>query len=270
MNALHFAMKHTLRPLLLAILFTCASHGFAEDDDAFFAPSPYVQAIAAFEKNDVAAAEKLVTPLVADPASATADALALLGRIRLSQKRSAEAVTNLERAVALKPDNATFLTFLGLALLDQANASEGTARTELAGQSLARLTRAAELAPTNAEVHIALMRYHLTAPAGKVSEEAWRHADEANRLDPLSTGYDIAEMAERAGDLRLAEKYYRVDAANFPVSPWLPFCVARVQLARNASEEARATLAEVLQRFPGFGPAQQMMAGLPPATAAAK
>jgi len=80
----------------------------------------------------------------------------------------------------------------------------------------------------------------------------------------------MAEMAERAGELRLAEKYYRVDAANFPVSPWLPFCVARVQLARGAAEEARATLTEVLQRFPGFGPAKQMLDGLPPPLAATK
>ncbi|HPK49008.1 MAG TPA: hypothetical protein PKY24_04960, partial [Opitutaceae bacterium] len=127
-----------------------------------------------------------------------------------------------------------------------------------------------ELAPTNAEIQMALMRYHLTTPTGKNSEAAWRHADEANRLDPLSTGYDMAEMAERAGELRLAEKYYRVDAANFPVSPWLPFCVARVQLARSATEEARATLTEVLQRFPGFGPAKQMLDGLPPPLAATK
>ncbi len=270
MNAPHFAMKHTLRPLLLAALLASTCHAFAEDDDAFFAPSPYVQAISAFEKNDIATAEKLVTPLVADPACTDADALALLGRIRLSQKRSDEAVVNLSRAVALKPDHASFLTFLGLALLDQANASEGTARSELAAQSLARLTRAAELAPTNAEIQMALMRYHLTTPSGKNAEAAWRHADEANRLDPLSTGYDMAEMAERAGELRLAEKYYRVDAANFPVSPWLPFCVARVQLARGAAEEARATLTEVLQRFPGFGPAKQMLDGLPPPLAAAK
>jgi predicted Zn-dependent protease len=264
MNAPHFAMKHTL---LLAALLASFCHAFAEDDDAFFAPSPYVQAISAFEKNDVAAAEKLIAPLVADPACTDADALALLGRVRLSQKRSPEAVASLARAVALKPDHASFLTFLGLALLDQANASEGPARTELATQSLARLTRAVELAPTNAEIQMALMRYHLTTPTGKNSEAAWRHADEANRLDPLSTGYD---MAERAGELRLAEKYYRVDAANFPVSPWLPFCVARVQLARSATEEARATLTEVLQRFPGFGPAKQMLDGLPPPLAATK
>ncbi|HOG94452.1 MAG TPA: hypothetical protein PLE80_12845, partial [Opitutaceae bacterium] len=88
-------MKHTLRPLLLAALLASTCYAFAEDDDAFFAPSPYVQAISAFEKNDIATAEKLVTPLVADPASATADALALLGRIRLSQKRSDEAVASL-------------------------------------------------------------------------------------------------------------------------------------------------------------------------------
>ena len=267
MNALHFAMKHTLRPLLLAALLAGSCHAFAEEDDAFFAPSPYVQAISAFEKNDIATAEKLIAPLVADPACTDADALALLGRIRLSQKRSAEAVANLERAVALKPDHASFLTFLGLALLDQANASEGPARTEHAAQSLARLTRAGQLAPTNAEIQMALMRYHLTTPTGKNAEAAWRHADEANRLDPLSTGYDMAEIAERAGEFRLAEKYYRVDAANFPVSPWLPFCVARVQLARGAAEEARATLADVLQRFPGFGPAKQMLDALPPATA---
>ena len=134
MNAPHFAMKHTLRPLLLAALLAGTCHAFAEDDDAFFAPSPYVQAISAFEKNDVAAAEKLVAPLVADPACTDADALALLGRVRLSQKRSPEAVASLARAVALKPDHASFLTFLGLALLDQANASEGPARTELATQ----------------------------------------------------------------------------------------------------------------------------------------
>ena len=150
-----------------------------------------------------------------------------------------------------------------------ANPEQGQT-ADRAAQPLARLTRAAELTPTHAEIQMALMRYHLTTPTGKNSEAAWRHADEANRLDPLSTGYDMAEMAERAGELRLAEKYYRVDAANFPVSPWLPFCVARVQLARSATEEARATLTEVLQRFPGFGPAKQMLDGLPPPLAATK
>ncbi len=256
-------MKDTLRPILLAAtLLAGAGHGFAQNDP-FFAPNPYVQAVAAFERGDMATAENLVEPL-AQVAKPSADTCALLGRIRQSQKRWSEATRWLEQAVAAKPGNAPLLTFLGLALLDQANAGEGPQQADLARGALARLMQAQALAPDYLDAHMALVRYHLTAPSGRDAAQAWSQAAVAAQLDPGSAPYDIAELAERAGDLPLAEKYYRASVTAFPEEPWLHWSVARVQVARGAIDEARAGLQKLLQAFPGFGPAQEALAKLPP------
>jgi predicted Zn-dependent protease len=252
------------RACRLSLLIALAWAGVrctAEDDD-FLTPSPFVQATAAFEQGDVARAEVLARPL-AEGDAATAEACALLGQVRQRQKRPAEAVTQFERAVAKRPASAQLRSLLGLALLDQAEDAMGEVRTTFLQRAKAALTQAASMDGGCCDAQMGLMRYHLMDPAEGPAGAADRHAEAAGTLDPLSASYEIGELAEKHGRFDLAERYYGVIADLIPANPWLRFKHSQMLVRLGRVLEARKEIDGVLQAFPGFGPAQQLLAELP-------
>ena len=252
------------RACRLSLLIALAWAGVrctAEDDD-FLTPSPFVQATAAFEQGDVARAEMLAQPL-AEGDAATADACALLGQVRQRQKRPAEAVTQFERAVAKRPASAQLRSQLGLALLDQAEGTTGDARTPLLQRAKTELTQAASMDGGCCDAQMGLLRYHLLVPTAGPAGAAERYAEAAGTLDPLSASYEIGELAEKHGRFDLAERYYGVIADLLPANPWLRFKHAQMLVRLGRTPEARNEIDGVLQKYPGFGPAQQLLAGLP-------
>lgn len=233
----------------------------AEDDD-LFTPSPFVQATAAFEQGDIARAETLAQPL-ADGEGATAEACALLGQVRLRQQRAAEAVPQFERAVAKRPASARLRSLLGLALLEQADGASSEGRAPLMQRARAELERAEAADGGCVDAQMGLLRYHLMDPAAGPAGAAERHAEAAATLDPLSATYEIGELAEKHGRFDLAERYYGVIADLISADPWLRFKHAQMLARQGRVPEARKELAGVLQTYPGFGPAEQLLAGLP-------
>ena len=230
-------------------------------DDDFFAPSPFVQATAAFESGDLARAEALVVPL-AEEAAASADACSLLGQLRLAQKRPAEAVAQFERAVAKNPASAAIRSRLGEALLAQAGGTESAARTALLGRARAELERAAEADSECVDAQMGLLRFHLMAPETGPAGAAERHATAAATLDPLTATYDIAALAESCGRFDLAEPYYRESARLFP-NPWLSWKHGCMLAALGRAAEAREVFAAILAEAPGFEHARRSLEALP-------
>lgn len=231
------------------------------EEDAFFAPAPLVQAVAAFEQGDVGRSETLVLPL-AEGDAASAAACSLLGQIRLQQKRPAEAVAQFERAVAKDPGSSPQRSRLGEALLAQAACEDGALRTALLQRARGELELAAATDSGCLDAQMGLLRLHLMDPAPGPAGAAERHAAAAAQLDPLTATYEVAALAESFQRHDLAEPYYRESARQFP-NPWLSWkhgCML-VRLGRPA--EARAVFEAVLREAPGFELAQQALAALP-------
>jgi len=232
------------------------------EGDSFLEPTPYMRAVAAFERGDLPTAEALVTPVTVGPA-ATADDCALLGQIRQKQNRGVEAVALFERAVAVQPQRATLRTWLGAALLDQALAADGAQRVALLRRARATLERAFELDAGHVDAVLGLLRYHLLSPLDGDPASVTRYADTAAKLDPLSAPYDIAALAEELGRFELAEKYYGIGAAAEPANPWLRWCHGRMLAKLGRVAEARAEFERILKEIPGFPAAQKSLAELP-------
>ena len=253
----------SLRRLRLPVAVILSIGAARAEDDDLFAPSPFVQATAAFEQGDIARAEALAQPL-ADGEAATAEACALLGQVRLRQQRAAEAVTQFERAVTKRPASAQLRSLLGLALLDQGEgAAPGEGRAPLWQRARAELERAEATDGDCLDAHMGLLRYHLLDAAAGPAGAAERHAEVSAKLDPLSATYEIGELAEKHGRYDLAERYYGVIADLISANPWLRFKHAQMLARLGRVPEARKELDGVLQTFPGFGPAEQLLSGLP-------
>ena len=247
--------------LPLAALVLCVSAaGWAADDDGF-APSPFVQATAAFESGDLARAEGLAAPL-AEGDEATADDCSLLGQIRLQQKRPAEAVAQFERAVAKRPASAAIRSRLGEALLAQAGGAEGEARAAWLRRARAELERAASTDAECVDAQMGLLRFHLMDPGAGPAGAAERHAEAAARLDPLTTTYSVAALAEAFKRFDLAEPYYREYARLFP-NPWLSWKHGCMLAALGRAAEARGVFTAILEKVPEFEDARRSLEALP-------
>ncbi len=258
---LRFPMSRMLRPTLFGLVVAAVCPLRAADDD-FLAPPPIAQATGAFEQGDLARAETLVLPLAGDE-EATAEACALLGQIRLKQQRVAEAVEQFERAVGKKPASPGLRSQLGLALLDQAGGATAETRPPLLDRARLELERAAATDASCVDAQMGLLRFHLMAPEAGPVGAVERHAAAAAELDPLTATYDVGELAEKFGRNDLAEKYFGAAAKLFPTIPWLPLKHGMALLKLGRVAEARAELEALLKAFPGFAPAQQILAQLP-------
>lgn len=251
-------------PLRLALALTVAAAGLrgAGVDDAFFEPTPFVQATAAFEQGDLPRAEALTLPLAAAEA-ASADAWALLGQIRLAQKRLPEAVEAFGRAAARKPESAQLRSRLGAALLDQAETVSGDARAALLSRAREELERAETIDPTCVDAQFALLRHVLLSPAaGSPDTAAWRAA-RVIELDPLDFTYAVADLAERRERFDLAERYYALIDRQFPGNPWFEMKRAAMLARLGQVDTARTRLEAILRRVPDFAPARDELARLP-------
>ncbi len=249
------------RLCVLLVLGFPGSGARAADDD-FWAPPPIAQAVGAFEQGDLAGAESLVSPLAGDE-EATAEACALLGQIRLKQRRVGEAVEQFERAVGKNPASPVLRSQLGAALLDAAGEAVGEARATLLQRARVELERAAGVDAGCVDAQMGLLRFHLLVPEAGPADAAERHAAQAAELDPLSANYDIGELAEQHGRHDLAEKYYGAAAKLFPTIPWLAFKHGLALLKLGRMAEARNALEVLLQAFPDFAPAQQILTQWP-------
>ena len=250
-----------LRLPVAALILSIVVAGQAADDD-FLAPSPFVQATAAFEQGDVARAESLVMPLAGSDA-APAEVCSLLGQVRLQQKRPAEALAQFERAVAKNQASAVLRCRLGSTLLVLAEGASGDERTVLLGRARAELERAAEADGELGDAQMGLMRLYLLAPLSAPADAVERHAAAAARLDPWDAPYEIAEYAEHHDRLDLAERYYGDIADKIPADPWLRFKQASMLAKLGRVAEARAMLGTILKSFAGFKPAQELLGSLP-------
>jgi tetratricopeptide (TPR) repeat protein len=171
------------------VLATVDASAAATDFDSFVQPDPFVQANAAFAHGEVSAAESLIAPLT-QGRTPRADACALLGEIRMSQKRSNEGVELFQRAAILSPKNASYQSRLGNALLQSMGEVDESRRSLLAGQALTALRHSVELDPDDCDGYLGLANFYAAAPeaAGGGYDKAIQAAGELKKRQPAGWG----------------------------------------------------------------------------------
>jgi Flp pilus assembly protein TadD len=251
----------TIPSLLTAVLLTavCVKAETASAD-------PIQAASDAFGKNDLEKAETLVAPL-AEGATARPAACALLGDVRLRQKRTKEAVELFDRAAQLDPKNASFQSRLGVALSQRMNEVNFMQQGMLAGRMLGAFKRSIELDPDHVPGYIGLARYYAHAPAiaGGDMETAVKYAGEAQKRDRFSGTLELGFLAEQQDQFGAALKDFEEALQLHPGQAWLEETTAKVLVRLNRPAEARVRLEKALALEPGRESARRALAGLPAA-----
>ena len=251
----------TIPSLLTAVLLTavCVKAETASAD-------PIQAASDAFGKNDLEKAETLVAPL-AEGAAAQPAACALLGDVRLRQKRTKEAVELFDRAAQLDPKNASFQSRLGVALSQRMNEVNFMQQGMLAGRMLGAFKRSIELDPDHVPGYIGLARYYANAPAiaGGDMAAAVKYAGEAKKRDRFTGTLELGFLAERQEQFEEALKDFEEALQLHPGQAWLEETTAKVLVRLNRPAEARVRLEKALALEPGRESARQALAGLPAA-----
>jgi tetratricopeptide (TPR) repeat protein len=258
-------MKTTATWCALLALAAVDGHAAATDFDSFVPPDPFVQANAAFARGEAAAAEALVAPLTRG-GTPRADACMLLGEIRMSQERPNDALELFQRAVQLSPRNASYHSRLGNALLQSIGKADESRRGSMAGQALAALRRSVELDPEDCDGYLGLANFYAATPeaAGGGYDNAIQAAVELKKRQPLDGAITAAGIAERHGRLETALTFYREALEMFSGSPDLRACEPRVLTRLGRTAEARTCYEGILKDFPGWKPALEALAALPP------
>ena len=226
---------------------------------------PVAAAAAALGKGDLAAAETLVTPL-AQGESARADACALLGDVRLRQKRAKEAIELLERAGKLDPQTAAYQYQLGTAISMRMGEVNFMQQGMLAGRMVKAFKRSVEIDPNCVAGYIGLSRYYQNAPAiaGGSFETATVYAEEARKRDAFSGTLELGFIADRQGSSEAALKYFEAALRLHPEQAWLQEQTGSVLLKLARPADARGRFEKALELEPKRESARKALEALPP------
>ena len=161
------------------------------------------QGAALFEEGRLEEAKKILAPMKND-----ADALLILGKIALAQNDVEQAETYLEKAVALKPNNANAHLWLGNAYGSATQNANMFKQAALASKTKSEFERAVELDPNLVDARLGLLDYYTMAPGfmGGSEEKAQQQAAEIKKRDVYQGHRAYARIYTRAKKLDLARK----------------------------------------------------------------
>jgi tetratricopeptide (TPR) repeat protein len=251
-------MKNIRYLLVAALLAACTMN--AETASA----NPLAAASAALGKGDLTAAETLAAPLTQGE-TARADACALLGDIRLRQKRVKEAIELLEQAAKIDPATARYQSRLGEAISLRMGEVNFVQQAVLAGRLLAAFKRSVEIDPENVPGYIGLSRYYQNAPAiaGGSMEKAVAYAEEVRKRDVFLGTLESGFIAERRGELEQALGYYEEALSLHPEQAWLHEQTGHVLAKLGRTAGARACFEKAIELDAKRESARQALAALP-------
>jgi tetratricopeptide (TPR) repeat protein len=190
MNNFRQLVSHSrMRIRLLLPLALClaaplwAEQSLADQARALYAAKQYPEARAVLEK--LAAAEPQ-----------NAEARFYLGDLAQKRGDTDEQVNQLEQAVALAPNNATYLVALGGAYGEAAQKAGIFSKLGFAKKCLASFQKAVEIEPKNVDAHQALWSFYRAAPsfAGGGHDKAVVEAEEIRKLDPVAGATALGQL----------------------------------------------------------------------------
>ncbi len=179
--------------------------------------------------------------------------LALLGRCYLLEGQYAEAVTTLEKAAALRPNDSQLLTWLARAYGHRAETASALTALRFANKTHETFEQAVALDPSNTEALNDLFEFYVKAPgiAGGGSDKALALLPQIRRYDPV--GFELAEalIAETGHHFEKAEGHLRKAIRMAPEKPALYSDLARFLARRGRHQESDALFAEARAVAPG-------------------
>jgi tetratricopeptide (TPR) repeat protein len=154
-----------------------------------------------------------------------AEALHLLARAYFAQQRWDQAISAAERAVALQPSNPEYHLWLGRAYGEKADKSNFVTAASLAKKLKLEFERAVQLDPSSVDARSDLAEFYIGAPGvlGGGKDKALAQAAEIAKHDPARAHWVRAAVAQKNGDLALAEKELKaaIEASHGHASYWL-------------------------------------------------
>ena len=128
-----------------------------------------------------------------------AESLHLLSRAYFATERWDDAVRSGEKAVALRPDDASYHLWLAREYGEKAAAANPMMAANLARKAKNEFERAVQLDPTNIQAHVDLAQYYTEAPAimGGGLDKAREQAARVAQYNPAESHLVLARVAEK-------------------------------------------------------------------------
>ena len=154
----------------------------------------------------------------AETDSAAAADLATQAKAALESGATKDAISLLEKAIELDPENASLHTRLAGAFVKRIDEVNFMMKGMIAGQMLKAYQTSVEVDPDHLEGYIGLCRYYLNAPpiAGGSADKAEIYAKEVHARLPWLGEVELALVAEKRGDAIKAAEHFRTALTEQP------------------------------------------------------
>lgn len=177
-----------------------------------------------------------------------AESLHLLSRAYYATERWDDAVKYGGRAVALRPDNASYHLWLAREYGKKAAASNPMTAAATARKAKSEFERAVQFDPTNVESRLDLAQYYTEAPAimGGGLDKARDQAAQVAKQNTAKARLILARIAEKEKQFSEAESQLRqaIGEANDPAEYWLE--LAALYRVRGRPDDMQRTVQAAL------------------------
>lgn len=208
------------------------------------------EVIQLYQKGEYGRAAEMLSPME-KKREATPDMIFWLAKSYLKSLQWDKAVTAMEKAVAMDPDNATYHLWLGRAY--GARAENRVFGFNDARRLLREFRKAGELDPADIGIRFDLLEFYAQAPGivGGSEEKAWAEAEAISKLDPAVGHTARATIYERKEKWDLAEKEYREAVKTYPEKADVYKDLAQFLFSRGHFEGALENTRKFLTRESG-------------------
>jgi tetratricopeptide (TPR) repeat protein len=261
-RAVHYKIPSTTRSHMrltaVALAFTlAASAAFAQSGNTV------QQATAAFEQGRYDDVKRLLAAYVGSPTNA--DAPYYLGRVAMAQQKFDDAADFFEKAVGMKPNNASYHYWLGSAYGQQAMRANMIKQGMMAGKVRDEYARAVQLDPKNIDARDGLMQFYLMAPGfmGGSDEKAKEQAAAILKLDAARGHFAMIQIYSKDKRADLIEKEFAdwIKAEPTSAKPHVSKAAYHTSNTKNF-KLAQDELDAAVRIDPTYGPAQFRIAQL--------
>jgi tetratricopeptide (TPR) repeat protein len=176
----------------------------------------------------------------------------LMGRLVYARGNSGDAVDWFEKALEQDGNNATYHTWLGNALGDEAQKANKLRQPFLARRVKTEFERAVELDPKLIDAREGLVAFYSQAPGimGGSMAKAREQAAEIVKLNPIRGRLQFARVAEREKDVVTAEREYKALTSDFPDSTTGYYALGNFYRTQSRWDEAFATFEQLMKMKP--------------------
>lgn len=226
--------------------------------------APVEQAAGLIRKNDLAAAEALLTPLTQGE-SMDAAAFFQLGALRLRQQRPDDAVASYEIATKLDPTKAEYFFQYAAALSATMRGASFMAQAMLAPKMKKAFEKSVALDPNHVAALIGLSRYYSNVPemAGGSLEKAKELAVRVQALNPFLGALELGKIAERGEDFAAALEQFDAASQLQPANAGPHAAAGRMLGKLGRNEEARHRFQRAIDLDPKLDSVRQALESLP-------